>query len=254
LPSPLHAVLERLFDDAGLFPPLSRPMAEALRDHAEALAGPYGRVVGPFLCPATRLAELDALVASGLPRPPAVGVVGYDTFGGWRPVYATPGLVHVEAPQSARVPPPPGRVRRYVEIAAHADLDRALDAVAPGDGVKVRGTGPVSSSAPGIDWLVRLLVGCEARRLVLKAGGGFDHPYRSTGAGGARHGFVNLLAAAGLARSRRAGHEVAAALATGEDRAADLLPLVSGSRELLASVSVSSLDRTLHELSVRDLL
>src|SRR5262245_18834585 len=167
-------------------------MADALRGHAEALAGPYRRVVGPFLCPATRLAELDALVASGLPRPPTVGVVGYDSFGGWRPVYATPGLVHVEAPQTARVPPPPGRVRRYVEIAANADLDRALDAVAPGDGVKVRGAGPGGSSAAGIDWLTRLLLGCEARHLVVKAGSGFDQPYRVSGDGGARHGFVNL--------------------------------------------------------------
>ncbi|HEY7069380.1 MAG TPA: hypothetical protein VH479_04665 [Acidimicrobiales bacterium] len=254
MPSPLHAVLERLFDDAELFPPRSRPMADALRDHAEALAGPHGRVVGPFLCPATRLAELDALVASGLPRPPAVGVVGYDTFGGWRPVYATPGLVHVEAPQSARVPPPPGRVRRYVEIAAGADLDRALDAVAPGDGVKVRGAGPGGSPAAGIDWLTRLLVGCEARRLVVKAGGGFDQPYRTNDDGIVRHGFVNLLAASGLARSRRPASQVAAALATGEDRAADLLPLVSGCRELLASVSVPSLAQALHALAARDLL
>ena len=252
--SPLHAVLERLFDDAELFPPRSRPMADALRGYAEALAGPHGRVVGPFLCPASRLAEMDALVASGLPRPPSVGVVGYDTFAGWRPVYATPGLVHVEVPQSARVPPPPGRVRRYVEIPAQADVDQALDALARGDAVKLRGAGPGGFSSASIGWLARLLTGCAERRLVVKAGGGFDHPYRTMGDGGVRHGFVNLLAAAGLARSQRAEHEVAAALAAGEDRAAELLPLVSGSREVLASVSVSSVDQALHELAARDLL
>ena len=153
--SPLHAVLERLFDDAGLFPPLNRPMAEALRDHAAVLQGPHGRAVGPFLCPAPRLAELDACMAAGIPRPPAIGVVGYDTFAGWRAVYATAGLVHVEVPSTGRVPSPPGRVRRYVEIGPHADLDRALDAVPPGDGVKVRGAGPVSYSVPGVDWLAR---------------------------------------------------------------------------------------------------
>jgi hypothetical protein len=254
LASPLHAVLERLFDDAELFPPRSRPMADALRGHAEALAGPHGRVVGPFLCPASRLAEMDALVASGLPRPPSVGVVGYDTFAGWRPVYATPGLVHVEVPQSARVPPPPGRVRRYVEIPAQADVDQALDALARGDAVKLRGAGPGGFSSASIGWLARLLAGCVARRLVVKAGSGFDHPYRTMGGGELRHGFVNLLAAAGLARSQRAEHEVAAALAAGEDRAAELLPLVSGSREVLASVSVSSVDQALHELAARDLL
>jgi hypothetical protein len=254
LASPLHAVLERLFDDAGLFPPLSRPMADALRDHAHALQGPNGRVVGPFLCPATRLAELDACVASGIARPPAIAVVGYDSFAGWRTVYATAGLVHVEAPQSARMPAPPGRVRRYVEIAAHADLDRALDAVPPGDGVKVRGVGPDRYSVPGVDWLARVLVGCEARHLVVKAGGGFDHPYRSSADGGEHHGLVNLLAAAGVAHSRGAVGDVAVALAAGERGAADLLALVSGSRELVASVSVSSLDRVLGRLATRDLL
>jgi len=254
LPTPLRAVLERLFDDAELFPPLSRPMADALRGHAEALRGPHGRLVGPFLCPATRLAELDACVASGLARPPAIGVVGYDSFDGWRAVYATAGLVHVEAPLGARMPGPPGRVRRYVEIGPHVDLDRALDAVAPGDGVKVRGSGRVSSSVPSADWLARVLVGCEARHLKVKGGGGFDDPYRSHGDDGVRHGLVNLLAGAGVARARRPVGEVAAALATGEDGAADLLGLVAGSRELVASVSVSSVDGVLVGLAARDLL
>ena len=254
MPTPLHAVLERLFDDAELFPPLSRPMAEALRNHAEALRGPHRRAVGPFLCPASRLAELDACAASGLTRPPAIGVVGYNTFAGWRGVYGTTGLVHVEAPQNARMPAPPVRVRRYVEISAHADLDRSLDAVAPSDGVKVRGVGPVSSSVPSVDWLARVLVGCEARHLVVKVGGGFDDPYRHSSDGGVRHGLVNLLAGAGVAHSRGSVGEVAAALATGEDRAADLLGLVSGSRELVAAISVSSLDRVLGQLAARDLV
>src|SRR5262245_40162068 len=229
-------------------------MADALRDHAEALRGPHRRAVGPFLGPASRLAGRDACVASGLPRPPAIGVVGYDTFAGWRGVYGTTGLVHVEAPQNARMPAPPVRVRRYVEISAHADLDRALDAVAPSDGVKVRGVGPVASSVPSVDWLARVLVGCEARHLVVEVGGGFDDPYRSTADGGVRHGLVNLLAGAGVARSRGTVGDVAAALAVGEDRAADLLALVGGSRELVAAISVSSLDRVLGQLAARDLL
>lgn len=252
--SPLHAVLERLFDDAGLFPPLNRPMAEALRDHAAVSQGPHGRAIGPFLCPAPRLAELDACVAAGIPRPPAIGVVGYDTFAGWRSVYATAGLVHVEVPSTGRVPSPPGRVRRYVEIGPHADLERALDAVPPGDGVKVRGAGPVSYSVPGVDWLARVLVGCEARSLVLKAGGGLDRPYRSMRDGAVRHGLVNLLAAASAARNRAGVDAVAGALATEEDGAAGLLRQMSGARELVASVSVASIDGMLRELAARDLL
>jgi hypothetical protein len=88
----------------------------------------------------------------------------------------------------------------------------------------------------------------------VKAGGGFDDPYRSSSDGRVRHGLVNLLAGAGVARSRGTVGDVAAALAIGEDRAADLLPLVGRSRELVASVSVSSLDRVLGRLAARELL
>ena len=56
--------MAHLFDDAGLFPPAKLPMAEALTAHERASSGPHSRVVGPFLCPATRLAELDVVVAS----------------------------------------------------------------------------------------------------------------------------------------------------------------------------------------------
>ena len=69
MPVPLRALLERLFDDAGLFPPARLPMAEALRAHEAATTGPHGRMVASFVCPAGRLPELDALVAAGLPRP-----------------------------------------------------------------------------------------------------------------------------------------------------------------------------------------
>ena len=78
MPSLLVSAVDRLFDDAGLFPPARRPMAEALRAHHQAAAGPHKRLVGPFLCPVSRLEELDACVASGLPRPTTVGVIAYD--------------------------------------------------------------------------------------------------------------------------------------------------------------------------------
>ena len=114
MPTALGAVLTHLFDDAGLFPPAKLPMAEALAAHARALRAPHSRVVGPFLCPATRLAELDACVASGSTAPPAIGVIGYDGQLDWRAAFARRGLVQVEAPLAARVPRPPGRVIRYM--------------------------------------------------------------------------------------------------------------------------------------------
>jgi hypothetical protein len=255
LPTPLSAVLPHLFDDAGLFPPARLPMAEALSAHARALEGPHCKTVGPFLCPASRLAELDACVASGVTRPLALGVIGYAGQRDWHKAFATSGLVQVEAPLAAGMPSPPGRVLRYLELSHHGPVDEALDAVAAtGARAKVRCGGVTPDTVPTTTWLASVLVGCVARGLMLKATAGLHQPYYSTGPGGVRHGFVNLLAAAALARSRASVGEVAALLSTVEADAADLPTRVSGARTLLASIGTCSIDEPLGELAARGLL
>jgi hypothetical protein len=255
LPSPLYAVLERLFDDASLFPPASRTMAEALRAYADVAAGPHHRVAGPFLCPASRLPELAACVAGGVPAPEAIGVVGYDGSTGWRQVFTTPGLVHVETPADARVPLAPGRVRRYVEVGPQDDLARALDAIAEtGHRVKVRASGPTRYAVPTSEWLAAVLVGCERRKLVLKAAGDLNRPFRESGDAGHHHGFVNLLAAAAATRSGAPPLAVAAVLSAEGADAEALVDRVGGCRELVASVTVRSVDDPVRELTARGLL
>src|ERR687892_694642 len=75
----LAPVVDRLFDDASLFPPAQLPMQAALAAHdrlrRDASTAP---LVGPFLCPASRFPELDTCLASGLPRPPADDVPSCD--------------------------------------------------------------------------------------------------------------------------------------------------------------------------------
>src|SRR5262249_11047002 len=154
---------------------------------------------GPFVCPASRLDELAACVAAGCPRPPAVAVVGQETMpAGWRRAYASPGLVHVEAPLAAAVPAPPGRVARYAEITRTDDLGAALDAVATaGARVKVRCGRPGFDRGPDHPWLAAVLAGCAERGLVLKTSAGPVHAYGSLDGAGPPQGIVNLLAAAG---------------------------------------------------------
>src|SRR5512132_1545496 len=113
----LAAVVERLFDDASLFPPARLPMAAALTAHERLRQGPLAAMVGPFLYPASRFEELEACLSSGLPRPPELGVIAYGGDAPWPVIYATPGIVQVEAPEAARPPEPPRGVRRYVEVA-----------------------------------------------------------------------------------------------------------------------------------------
>ena len=255
MPTPLGAVLTHLFDDAGLFPPAKLPMAEALAAHARALAGPHAKLVGPFLCPVTRLAELDACVASGAAAPPAIGAIGYDGLLDWRAAFGRRGLVQVEAPLGARVPTPPGRVVRYIELPHHAPVDAALDAVvAAGARAKVRCGGPTWDAVPTATWLAAVLVGCVARRLMLKATAGLHQPFYGTGPNGPHHGFVNLLAAAALARRNAPVAEVAAVLTTEEGVDRKLPTRVTGARGLLASIGTCSIDEPLVALTERGLL
>ena len=65
-------LFQRLVDDAALFPPGNAPMAAAVPAHLRRPAEPFAALVGPFLCPASRVAELrsalpaDARMAVGL--------------------------------------------------------------------------------------------------------------------------------------------------------------------------------------------
>jgi hypothetical protein len=56
---PRVAFLTGLIDDAGLFPPASLPMEEAVAAHRESLAGTNGWILARFICPASRLSDLD---------------------------------------------------------------------------------------------------------------------------------------------------------------------------------------------------
>ena len=255
MPTPLRAVHEHLFDDEGLSAPDRRPMADVLAAHARRADGPYASSVGPFVCPASRLEELEACVAAGLPRPAAVGVVGYDGPMSWRRVYAAPGLVQVESTQGAAVPPPPGRVAHYVEIARHQDLDRSLDAVAQAAAsVKVRCTAPRGDVAAATEWLAAVLAGCAARNLIVKAAAGPAHAYWPGGSGNGGPGIVNLLAAAGRARDRAGLAAVGTALTTDESGAPDLHGRLGRARELLAAIGAPDVDAALDALASRGLL
>ena len=254
----LATVVERLFDDASLFPPARLPMGAALSGHERLRQGPLAPTVGPFLYPASRFDELEACLSSGLPRPPELGVIAYEGDAPWAVIYATPGIVQVEAPQSARPPEPPHGVRRYVEIAPHPDaatLARGLDHVAAsGARAKLRCGGLHPEDVPSCDWLAAALTGCAERGITLKATAGLHHPFRSTGAEGPRHGLVNLLAAAGAAHAGADAPAVSEILAVEEGATPALLERVEGARELLASVGTCSVDETVEGLTAHGLL
>lgn len=65
-----------LFDDAALFPPGNAPMPDAVRGHACYRQDWYAGLVARFVCPAGRLAELDAALATAALSAPEVAAAG----------------------------------------------------------------------------------------------------------------------------------------------------------------------------------
>lgn len=255
MPSLLVSAVDHLFDDAGLFPPARRPMAEALRAHHQAATGPYARLVGPFLCPVSRLEELDACVASGLPRPASVGVIAYDLGRMGRRPAAVAGLVQFEAPLGTNLPDLGGRVDRYLEVPHAGKVHEALNAiVGAGARAKVRCGGMSREDVPPPDRVADVLVGCVERGLRLKATSGLFTAFTETGPLGRRYGFVNLLAAAAAARTGGFRSQVAGILTLEEPDALGLVERLSRARELLMSIGLPSIDEPVAELVDRGLL
>jgi hypothetical protein len=254
----LLPVLGHLFDDAGLFPPASRPMAEALSAHQRARTGPHGHLVGPFLCPLGRIEELDACVASGIPVPPALSLVVSRDEPRLRRVFLRPSIVQVEAPLAVDLPQEALRVPRYLELPPTGDVAAAVEEVQRRRArVKVRCGGLTPDMVPTSRRLAEVLVACAARRLPLKATAGLHHPFRHYAAdiGGRQHGFLNLLAAA---RTAVAGGDVDAVAEMLEREEADrdtvLDRIDRRSRDLVASIGSCSIDEPVADLQALKLL
>jgi hypothetical protein len=254
VPSALLPVFGRFFEDAGLFPPAGRPMAEALAAHARARSRqPHGDLVGPFLCPLTRLVELDACVASGRPSPPELGLVAYPGELRWHGAAARSNVVQVEAPLDERLPADTLRVRRFLELPPRAGLVRVVEGLRRSEAhAKVRCGGLTPDEVPSSEHLAEVLAVCAARRLPLKAAGGLQHPFRrgESAPGGPQHGFVNLLAAASAAMAGADAAHLVEILDQQEDEGAALLGRIDRhARSLVVSIACTSIDDAVDQLA-----
>jgi hypothetical protein len=248
----LLPVLAQLFDDAGLFPPARRPMADALEAHRRARSGPHRTLVGPFLCPLARLDELDACVAAGVPAPAELSLVVYEGEAQPRRAIVRAGVVQIEAPLGVTLPGEALRLRRYFELPPNGDIEAAVDEVVRLRArAKVRCGGLTPDMVPSSRRLADTLAACAARRLPLKATAGLHHPFRhyQTELGGPQHGFVNLLAAATAAVAGAHPDELVKLLETEEADRAELVERVDRhARELVASIGTCSIEEPVADL------
>jgi hypothetical protein len=234
--SAARALLGGLIDHAPLFPPASLPLAEALEDHARALASPHSWMVNRFVCPASRLGELGSrhlrltLVMDG-------------------PIGAMLADERIEAlegrdPQLVR-----SGLETYVEVPPDADLAKIR---ATGARAKVR-CGP---EAPSVEALAGFVRRCRAFEIPFKATAGLHHAVRSNG----QHGFLNLLAAAVFGDEELALEEDdPAAFTLGSefrwrDRSASAQEVAGVRRSLFASVGSCSFTEPVEELEALGVL
>jgi hypothetical protein len=210
----MSALFAGLFDDAALFPPGNAPMSEAVPAHLEHRAAGYAHLVGPFICPDTRLAELAGCEG----RMPVSVIVtgGPATIGDALRQIPAAHLAAVEIPlghDTAEMGPV--QVPVYVEVPWGAAQPSALDALAgTGAHAKLRTGGTTATAFPTEPALAATIAGCLDRELAFKCTAGLHHAVRhtATDTGFEHHGFLNLLLAT-------------AALLDGADttRAADVL-------------------------------
>jgi hypothetical protein len=229
--SPVRALLAGAIDYAGLFPPASLPMRDAVREYAAYLESPDAWALGRFVVPIARLAELrdaaEGLLAASARSPwrlsAIAGAAGADEC---NRAEAADGMavdalemrvsaLREVADAAARLP---AGLEVFYEIPIDSDPRELIAAIGRAGGrAKVR-TGGVSPDAfPPARDLARFIAACARAAVPFKATAGLHHALRATyrltyapdSPTGEMFGFLNVLLAAALAHAGAQEQEVA---------------------------------------------
>jgi hypothetical protein len=219
-----RALFSGLIDHAPLFPPASLPLEEALEDHRRSLASPHSWMVARFVCPASRLAELDG-------EPLRLSVVA-----------------DVDPVLDERVEAVEGRDPALARLGRETYLEGVeLDEVkAAGARAKVR-CGP---EPPPVDELAGFIRRCREEGIPFKATAGLHHAVRRD----EQLGFLNVLAAAVFGDEERAlGENDAGVFRLGDtfgwrDREAGADEIERVRRDLFVSIGSCSFSEPVEEL------
>jgi len=219
MPHSHRRLVSGMVDDAALFPPANAPMQSALDDHARHRSSSYAGLVGPFVCPTTRLTELRetlppdqhlavSLVVDDGPAvtAEALGAATADERISLVAVEASHArLGHDAATVGAAVRRMPS-VTGYLEVDP-SDVGLSLDLVGPSAGWqagKYRTGGVTADAFPSEPELADFLVATVERGLPFKLTAGLHHAVRRTDpeTGFEQHGVLNVLVATADALAR----------------------------------------------------
>ncbi|HUQ54373.1 hypothetical protein [Lentzea sp.] len=224
-------LLARLVDDAALFPPGNASMPDAVRGHLDGRVGEWSGVMGLFLCPASRLAELiTELIKVKPPKPIALSLVIDTGLGGVpKAVSIVESRSELLALRMVEMPAPsdvdevwlervsefvPEDVIRVVEPRRGGAewLDGVRRVIEHGSWPKLRCGGLSTENFPSVEEVADFLAVVSGGGVAFKATAGLHKAVRYTDEQGfTHHGFLNLLVATARSLS---GRDVREALAS----------------------------------------
>ncbi|WP_112275969.1 hypothetical protein [Lentzea terrae] len=224
-------LLARLVDDAALFPPGNASMPDAVRGHLDGRVGEWSGVMGLFLCPASRLAELiTELIKVKPPKPIALSLVIDTGLGGVpKAVSIVESRSELLALRMVEMPAPsdvdevwlervsefvPEDVIRVVEPRRGGPewLDGVRRVIEHGSWPKLRCGGLSTENFPSVDEVADFLSVVSGGGVAFKATAGLHRAVRYTDEQNfTHHGFLNLLVATARSLS---GRDVREALAS----------------------------------------
>ena len=215
------ALMTRIVDYAGLFPPAALEMQTAVENYHRYVEGDHAWMLGNFILPASRLAEFtqafERVCCAEREQPWTLSVVcvGKTAEDASLIEHFQQGAVFIgslearaadarSAEEALRILP--AARARYVEFAPE-HVAKVLPVLAShGARAKLRTGGAQPDAIPSVEAVSGFLLACAHERVAWKATAGLHHAVRGvhslTSEGGGQammHGFVNLFLAAALA-------------------------------------------------------
>lgn len=242
----MHHAFDSLVDYAGLFPPASLSMADAVRLYAEYQGGPDRSMLGRFVVAAIRLDEFaqeverQGLLTSDHPWELSVVMGAHHpadleriaAFTAAHPQGFRIAAVEVKVPSVGSVPVVVERLdpewERYLEVPHQMQYGELIGAIAEaGAGAKLRTGGTTPEAFPSVRVVTRFLMAVTRHGIPYKATAGLHHPWRGTypltyerdSESHQMHGFINLMVAAALLRDGADGEVAEAVIAEGDPSA-----------------------------------